>query len=430
MKDPNLHSTIKTLALGYLDYLRKLVEARGGTIPTRTVVEVLVEKAMFPVRDYQEPDYASLVSSSVREFVKSPELQAAVRAVLSNPDVTALLERKTYAQVDHSLTFEILQPLAVRLLEAQHGLEFSDKDFDLVFAQLEDCLESKVDKYLLLTPLSTFSMDMEEAVVGPFTLRKLAPSEIAAFNDIDASAMSFVRVMPQGPATCAIELTQSVGWDGKESPLTALNSDRFWWFVACLKLVKSGPVHYSSIWVRPSGWTGTTFRQGPLVPKTTAILGKYELAASDLPELQRYWKFVETFAGKEQPFWHVAMFRFTDAIDRVRDDEALIDLWIACESLFGDETEQGELTYRLSLRLAHFVSSDPREREQIREAARDAYKGRSSLLHGARKLDAVKMRERRRKMEDLMRAALRKCVLEPSISHDQMLEKIEASIVG
>ena len=190
MKDPNLHSTIKTLALGYLDYLRKLVEARGGTIPTRTVVEVLVEKAMFPVRDYQEPDYASLVSSSVREFVKSPELQAAVRAVLSNPDVTALLERKTYAQVDHSLTFEILQPLAVRLLEAQHGLEFSDKDFDLVFAQLEDCLESKVDKYLLLTPLSTFSMDMEEAVVGPFTLRKLAPSEIAAFNDIDASAMS------------------------------------------------------------------------------------------------------------------------------------------------------------------------------------------------------------------------------------------------
>src|SRR5438132_8667998 len=107
MRDPNLHSTIKTLALGYLDYLRKWVESRGGTMPTRTVVEVLVEKTMFPVRDYQEPNYALLVSSSVREFVKSPEIQAAVQAVLSNPHVMALLKRKAYAQVDLGLTFEI-----------------------------------------------------------------------------------------------------------------------------------------------------------------------------------------------------------------------------------------------------------------------------------------------------------------------------------
>src|SRR5205823_5841483 len=117
MKDAHLHSALRTLTLGYLDYLRKWVESRGGAMPTRTVVEVLVENTMVSTRDHPEPDYVLLVSSSVREFVKSPEIQAAVRAVLSNPDVMALLERKAHAQEGHSLAFEILQPLAVRLLE-------------------------------------------------------------------------------------------------------------------------------------------------------------------------------------------------------------------------------------------------------------------------------------------------------------------------
>lgn len=126
----------------------------------------------------------------------------------------------------------------------------------------------------------------------------------------------------------------------------------------------------------------------------------------------------------------IALQRFSDGVDRLRTDEALVDYWIACESLFGSEVETGELTYKLSLRIAHFLASNPAHRAALREAAKEAYRGRGALLHGSRELDMNRLASQTSTMEDITRRAVRRCLLDTVESRDKMISDIEASILG
>jgi hypothetical protein len=78
----------------------------------------------------------------------------------------------------------------------------------------------------------------------------------------------------------------------------------------------------------------------------------------------------------------IAMRRYVSARQRRSPADALIDYWIALESLFGTGT--AELTFRMSLRIAAFIESDPAARRARFEAATESYKYRSLVVHGER----------------------------------------------
>lgn len=58
-------------------------------------------------------------------------------------------------------------------------------------------------------------------------------------------------------------------------------------------------------------------------------------------------------------------------------------VWVVLESLYGSKNP-GEITFRISQRIAFFLSSDKSKRQKLFESARTGYKWRSRVAHGMR----------------------------------------------
>jgi hypothetical protein len=76
----------------------------------------------------------------------------------------------------------------------------------------------------------------------------------------------------------------------------------------------------------------------------------------------------------------VALRRYASSYDRGHAEDRVLDLAIALEALFADGAT--ELTYRLSVNGANYVSVPDRSRAEIRDWLKDAYAVRSKVVHG------------------------------------------------
>jgi len=429
MKDKDLHDRLKDLTVRYMELLRRSTSQRGGALPQRLIpkIEFGLNGSM-TIDKESKPDFGMLAATTLLDFVNDPSNEAIIKAVLENQSVVRLLKDKGVAIVPMAFAYNILQPMITRQLVSQNGIEMDEAEFDANYQAFEEYLDSEEDCYLFLAPLENFDMETESETVGPLTIRKLTAEEFAAFNGITAEPFSSASNFPFQPYRFVLEMKGAVKRGGP--PLTQTYQDRFWWLVAMMKLTKAGSVGYNTVWAQPLSWSGMSFGQGSAYPRHT-ILGKsVALRYQDLSRLRHYWELVEPFVGRQTPFWMVALQRFCDAVDRHRPDEALLDYWIACESLFGEDIEIGELTYRLSLRIAHFLGMSPVERAKLRDDAKKAYHARGHLLHGARNLDHSKLAAQTLAIGEITRRSLCKCVEEQYQSRDEMIRGIEASIMG
>jgi UDP-2,3-diacylglucosamine pyrophosphatase LpxH len=74
-------------------------------------------------------------------------------------------------------------------------------------------------------------------------------------------------------------------------------------------------------------------------------------------------------------------FRYLLAAERLRrNEDRLINLFIALEALYSDRS--GELSYKLSNRMASLLARTDQERGDIFEHVRDLYDKRSKIIHG------------------------------------------------
>jgi hypothetical protein len=107
----------------------------------------------------------------------------------------------------------------------------------------------------------------------------------------------------------------------------------------------------------------------------------------------------------------LAFRRWSGATDRLDEVDRLIDYWIGLEALFMPDME-GELSFRVSLRVAAFLGSTPDQWEKIYKEIRHSYKWRSSVVHGSsvnKKRDLDKegtLREITIKTKEYLRSAL------------------------
>lgn len=88
----------------------------------------------------------------------------------------------------------------------------------------------------------------------------------------------------------------------------------------------------------------------------------------------------------------LAIQRFNFATQRRRLEDALIDSWIALEAIFLPEAGT-ELSYRVSLRVAYFLSSSSDERLELFRRVRASYEERSRIAHGEEPKDLQNVAE-------------------------------------
>ena len=157
----------------------------------------------------------------------------------------------------------------------------------------------------------------------------------------------------------------------------------------------------------------------PVLPK------EYMLADTEIKQFMTFWNIFKvvdiTKEGLE--FLEAAVRRFNYAYERQKGEDKLVDQMISFESLF--LTNERELGFKLSLRVAVFLAKENDEREKICRNLRNAYRIRNKIVHGAKreKIDAMVKRgfgsfkELSVKMEDYLRKSIRAFFEEASKKH-------------
>ena len=104
-----------------------------------------------------------------------------------------------------------------------------------------------------------------------------------------------------------------------------------------------------------------------------------QLHAADAPRLAQDLARLQARAGI--PGLQLALRRWRDSADRGRDDDKLIDYWIALEALFMPDSEK-KIKETVSRRAARYTGADAAAKATIKEQLRESYKRRSELVHG------------------------------------------------
>ena len=145
----------------------------------------------------------------------------------------------------------------------------------------------------------------------------------------------------------------------------------------------------------------------PLSPFTGSFVPErvrgvpFELLAEDLNQLQDW---IARLEKHFHPSVRVAIKRCLSAFaERSKADDALIDLVIAMENLFG--AKEGELRFRISTAMAWLLGSDAEDRVRVQREVRAVYDARSKIVHGG-ELAEDESSENQRRAERLLLGAL------------------------
>lgn len=161
--------------------------------------------------------------------------------------------------------------------------------------------------------------------------------------------------------------------------------DRIDLVVNALRLAGIENAYSSAIIHRPSKWAfdQDRFFRGRFQPDLFYVSN---LEEQWLDGFEQFWQLFQSAADKKRSFLDVAIRRFGYAHERQRAEDRIIDLMISAEALFFSDYNKdnyiGEIRYRLSMRAALFLASEPNSQRTVFRWMRDAYDLRSKLAHG------------------------------------------------
>ena len=114
------------------------------------------------------------------------------------------------------------------------------------------------------------------------------------------------------------------------------------------------------------------------------ISDPFSLNQSDIkPFKEFYCNYVSMSSEKNKKFANALRWLSQASIRKLKDDRFL-DYVIALESLYVEGNE--EVSYRISMRSAHFLGANKHERNRIFHLMRTAYKIRSVMVHDGKSL--------------------------------------------
>jgi hypothetical protein len=161
--------------------------------------------------------------------------------------------------------------------------------------------------------------------------------------------------------------------------------DRIELVVNALRLAGIENAYSSAIIHRPSKWAfdQDRFFRGRFQPDLFYVSN---LEDQWLDGFEQFWQSFQNAAAYKHHFLDVAIRRFGYAHERQRAEDRIIDLMISAEALFFSDYNKdnyiGEIRYRLSMRAALFLASEPNSQRTVFRWMRDAYDLRSKLAHG------------------------------------------------
>jgi Apea-like HEPN len=260
----------------------------------------------------------------------------------------------------------------------------------------------------ILVPLALTKFDCDTTPIGPGVVleRMDDPTQLAR---VPSPAQFGVHDVVLDAATHAIVLTN---WTSKRESLNGYGQQWFWptetidGVIAAFRMVSEVETGYAQLLMRPLGWSHgwkadlPPLMRGPSVRRYPPHFENHFWLSDDIPTFDSTFLPVVGVANRllksaRNPV-PMAARRLNSAALRELDEDALIDACIGLEALFGDRG--GEITYKLSLRLAAVAARSPlrgldMSPTEIFRMMKKIYEYRSRLVHGDRNAEDRRMVE-------------------------------------
>jgi hypothetical protein len=380
----------------------------------------------------------------------APALKMQLEASLLD-DFPVSIEEIQARQLDHlipqTLDLLVTQSLRVYLaLVINLGGDEDERAFELSTRELEmrlnpsTCL-SYTGCYLYgfsLQPPGSAVVELSDHIqIRPSTFRDVvldAPVAISFSNpEGDYLPPSYILTL----RTSSIPLYARVleGIAAEEPSDLATISD----CLTALRLVKPGYVGHGRIRRWHTGMRFSSWHSA--IPDDAAVeqirAGSrpniaYELGVDEIEELKQILRYLGEPECRSR--LATAITRLNDSYRRGDLREQVIDLVVALENIFGEETtgQTTEVGYRLRMRAARYLGASAAERRTLRKFLSDLYELRSKIVHGD-PVDAETVVRKRFKRslgdvvseaENLVRIALKRMVQNPSHSRQDFLNDL------
>ncbi len=180
--------------------------------------------------------------------------------------------------------------------------------------------------------------------------------------------------------------------------------------VTSIRLIKPEPVILSPIMIEVNDFWGSSSAHGFRQVLNRPHEKPCELQSKNIDEVIEILKILNAPNSQQNRRLNICIRRLGFANTRISYEDRLLDTTMALESLVledsGDPKERGELSFRMSLRIAKFTESKPAIQREVFEFVRSAYKLRSKVIHG----DELKLEDETivKELESLAKKVTRK----------------------
>ena len=334
--------------------------------------------------------------------------------------------RQLVAQKDDDTSWDITVRLAIggRLQRALGDLGFDPRHPE-AFDQWEEAVADTVESVRALVERTHWTYDVVALLNAPpidadspipivdteldgqattVTIEAASDKLLSRFVDGPYNFAGSVLGVYTSPVNAALRLRMALPVEAPESDyLTALGraAELFSRVVDVLLLVYTGDFGIVGVEPVPVDWNAPAIRSfnaghnptfAGILPRRTFFFQRSTtpLSEKEVAELRAMLpSYLDGSHGVKG--LDIAIRRYRDSRERHRpgDPESLLDLTAAYEALILNDGGQGELSYRLALRVARLFGPTYKDRHIVFEVLRGMYSARSRLAHGAT-LDSMK----------------------------------------
>ncbi|HEX7402246.1 MAG TPA: hypothetical protein VF369_08715 [candidate division Zixibacteria bacterium] len=446
-KDKTFYEKCKSFVIGTFDLLSNYL-GKGESIPNDIVQDISIESDSLWVYKYRfVPLLWHITYRHAKEIGNLRESIDLREYMVNNPILNKQINHmvgyaamKTHVDADR-----ILDSLLYQSFDEAKPFKFNADLFDSIYNKVEDLFYSKSIKFIVSATLQNFECEKEELCLSDdLRIVKMTPKEredlwrgsrYSSWLPDNLIPFFKYRIQQKFEKPKYIEETPI---DASKNVLNEnphdIARDKFNNVVTALRLFKSGIVGFSMVMTIPITWFpiggGYSSRRGEHVQ-----CDKYFLTEAETNNFEAFFtKFImDKSASNTQSFIELALDRFNYAYDRKRPEDKLIDYMIAFETLYLKKEDEGEYGYRMSMRVASLLGKIPDERKQIFLDLKKAYRLRSKIVHGSKKIDNNKLISVHKvsKIEQHLRRSIQEFIsLNRNRSHDEIIDSLDEILLS
>jgi Apea-like HEPN len=369
------------------------------------------------------PDLRQTVDAYAGDLTSQGEFHALAQLIVDTPELHAGLQpigtpAFTDPQSQLSALWHVCRTFLLEYLTltSDNALRFEETRFERVYAQLEDYIfqpgpfPSEWLLHVSNLSLEPTRVDLEHGLA----LRQMPPEERTWLIKQQLYTRTGGRLFDNVLAVAAYEDTQAK-WSsqlGVTAPvLTAGNT-----VTLALRLLKPQPIGLTGYHWQPVNQPFLTFPRlyTPFtfnVPPLAYFGDKYMLTSDDADKLVGLWPKVKGAPNDNQ--LKMALTRLEDSYHRTKDEDRLIDYWIALESLFlprrNTPALQGQMVAAV---VAHYLGATVSDRNSIASILVESHELRNDIIHADEIKRTSKVAELVTKTGVYLREALRRRIQE------------------